>query len=699
MMARALFIHNATGSRLYRIIPQAKYLANQGWDTKVRGLKHGKTGGIPGTEIRWADIVICEMLYSTDFVRVVKKSGAKIVYELDDLMEKVPKSHYAHADMNWWRTFKTYHTLWMVDAVTCTVPALKKHYRWFNKNIHIFPNYFDMNFWEKPYLPNTSDEIRLGWTGGNCFDDRTEVLTDKGWKLFKDLDKTEKIATLNPTNEEIEYQRPTNYFEDWYEGKMAKIEMMHIDLLTTPNHKLLYAKKGGLKKDLEYKLEEAKKVFGKGFHLKKNGIWRGKNKEHWTLPSQLTTYSDDREPKKYPEVKFEIDDWLKFFGFWVADGWTSTSTHEGYPLMQVGVAQSKGDGCPLEEIRQIMSRYGFNGRYTKDKGQLRFCDKQLWKYLRQFGGAHEKFIPQDIKSLPPDKLSIFLKWYLRGDGCLSGNRKRAYTSSKMLADDLQEIGLKVGVTSNIRNRGKRKTNFKCNHDQYTVSFPKTFLKPYVRPKFQKWVDYKGKIYCVEVPNHIIYVRRNGKPVWSGNSHKEDLEFIAPVIKRVLGKYQNVKFVCCGFGGPSSAGDWVEFNYGTPIFGELPEEQYEFSLGAPMEVWPSKLASLRLDIGIAPVVEYHFSRCKSECKFGEYSLNRIPGVFQRFLYKSVKEGETGLTAGKDPDEWFEKICFLIDNEEKRKQIAENARAWVKRHWDFQDHAHKWAKLYNSLLADK
>src|SRR3990167_10099890 len=24
------------------------------------------------------------------------------------------------------------------------------------------------------------------------------------------------------------------------------------------------------------------------------------------------------------------------------------------------------------------------------------------------------------------------------------------------------------------------------------------------------------VYCLEVPNHIIYVRRNGKPIWCGN---------------------------------------------------------------------------------------------------------------------------------------------------------------------------------------
>ncbi len=33
-----------------------------------------------------------------------------------------------------------------------------------------------------------------------------------------------------------------------------------------------------------------------------------------------------------------------------------------------------------------------------------------------------------------------------------------------------------------------------------------------------WIsNWSGKVYCVEVPNGILYVRRNGKPVWCGNS--------------------------------------------------------------------------------------------------------------------------------------------------------------------------------------
>ena len=36
----------------------------------------------------------------------------------------------------------------------------------------------------------------------------------------------------------------------------------------------------------------------------------------------------------------------------------------------------------------------------------------------------------------------------------------------------------------------------------------------------KRIAYNGKVYCVTVPNGIVYVRRNGKPCWSGNSPME-----------------------------------------------------------------------------------------------------------------------------------------------------------------------------------
>ena len=31
------------------------------------------------------------------------------------------------------------------------------------------------------------------------------------------------------------------------------------------------------------------------------------------------------------------------------------------------------------------------------------------------------------------------------------------------------------------------------------------------------IDYDGRVYCASVKNHVMYVRRNGKPYWCGNT--------------------------------------------------------------------------------------------------------------------------------------------------------------------------------------
>jgi hypothetical protein len=41
----------------------------------------------------------------------------------------------------------------------------------------------------------------------NCYDDKTEVLTDNGWKFFKELSYLDRMATIN-TNGELEYHLP-----------------------------------------------------------------------------------------------------------------------------------------------------------------------------------------------------------------------------------------------------------------------------------------------------------------------------------------------------------------------------------------------------------------------------------------------------------------------------------------------------------
>jgi hypothetical protein len=99
-----------------------------------------------------------------------------------------------------------------------------------------------------------------------------------------------------------------------------------------------------------------------------------------------------------------------------------------------------------------------------------------------------------------------------------------------MADDLQILAIKAGWSANIRvddRTGLERTMpngqvFANARPCYVVSLVKTRTHPLVNhngARNDSWQRYKGKVYCVKVPNGLLFVRRNGKPVVSGNTHE------------------------------------------------------------------------------------------------------------------------------------------------------------------------------------
>lgn len=124
------------------------------------------------------------------------------------------------------------------------------------------------------------------------------------------------------------------------------------------------------------------------------------------------------------------------------------------------------------------------------------------------------------------QINILLDSLIYGDGSIRENGgRRYYTTSKLLADDIQELIFKTGKSSNILFRKTKGNQVKLpnkpiyyqNHDMYVVCEYKTLKSASVRPYSKKTVKYKGKVYCVTIPNNTLIVRRENKPVISGNS--------------------------------------------------------------------------------------------------------------------------------------------------------------------------------------
>lgn len=84
--------------------------------------------------------------------------------------------------------------------------------------------------------------------------------------------------------------------------------------------------------------------------------------------------------------------------------------------------------------------------------------------------------------------------------------------------DTQQIALERGICEDVIDG---------EHKQY-YAFD---CEPAVMPTDNEIVYYDGKVYCIEVPSHIFYVRMNGRAVWTGNSSRHGQKGTCGIIYR------------------------------------------------------------------------------------------------------------------------------------------------------------------------
>jgi glycosyltransferase involved in cell wall biosynthesis len=228
-------------------------------------------------------------------------------------------------------------------------------------------------------------------------------------------------------------------------------------------------------------------------------------------------------------------------------------------------------------------------------------------------------------------------------------------------------------------------NLKKRYDKYRIGKQKCFIFPNYLD-----LEYWSKKYNPN-PTDIVRIGYAG-----GVSHVKDLSLIADPLKNILNKTDKIKFINISAGG-SSTKDPFKRNMGVAdAFSSIPQEKRESSLGASMYAWATMLNSLQLDIGLAPVLDNKFTRCKTPIKYMEYAINNIPTCASRSLYGSVIiDGQNGFLADTK-EEWEEKIGILVKDKKKRKEMARAAYEDVISKYDVGRHLHKIYEQYKSLI---
>ena len=348
-----------------------------------------------------------------------------------------------------------------------------------------------------------------------CFDDQTEILTDCGWKFFSDLDRTEKVLTKDPETGIADYSMPTKWHQYDHDGEMYYLKQRGADFCITPNHRVCYQTLSSKKWRFD-EVQKAQYTMG----MSRSFTWPRKVINDHVIPEARF------QRKLFPAKTIDMLAWAEFLGWYFSEGCIQYTKERPY---SVDIAQN--DYVVLDEIIGTLARcgiaakrYGFHVRANS-----RQIAEEISSYGRGFAG---KRVPRYILDADKRVIDAFLKSYLRGDGHKKGNRDIYYTSSKGLADDLQELILKSGGVSSVTKRSpKGKTNL--IHDHYATSscdgyvvcrYAEHDLIKVERPDFEK-KHYVGKTYCVTVPPYgLIFTRRNGYCFWSGNSGVDEIIF-------------------------------------------------------------------------------------------------------------------------------------------------------------------------------
>jgi spore maturation protein CgeB len=169
------------------------------------------------------------------------------------------------------------------------------------------------------------------------------------------------------------------------------------------------------------------------------------------------------------------------------------------------------------------------------------------------------------------------------------------------------------------------------------------------------------------------------------THKKDLNMIFPAIKKIIERY----------------GDKVVFKFWgciTPELLRLRGVDFVSNLVPDYKAFAEYMKGLDIDIALAPLVTNTFNECKSNIKFLEYSVCKIPGIYTRIApyTDSVTDGETGMLCDDDPVSWYNAMEYLIEHHDQRMKISEHAYREVIAHYTLEANAHKWFDLYSSLI---
>ncbi len=164
-------------------------------------------------------------------------------------------------------------------------------------------------------------------------------------------------------------------------------------------------------------------------------------------------------------------------------------------------------------------------------------------------------------------------------------------------------------------------------------------------------------------------RREGKPRvgWAGAAqHHGDLAIISEVVKATANDI-----------------DWVFLGM---CLDEVRPYVKEFHPGVPLADYPAKLASLDLDLAVAPLEDVPFNHAKSHLRLLEYGILGYPVVCTDI---TPYRGDYPVTRVPNRFKaWYEAIMERVSDRTALQAEGERLREYIRSQWLLEDHLDRW-----------
>ena len=383
-----------------------------------------------------------------------------------------------------------------------------------------------------------------------CYDEKTQIFTDRGWLYFKDLRGDDRVLTLNPQSGESYLINFVRAYQYAYKGKMYSLQTPDLDILVTPNHRHLVARNC----DCTYmRLMFSTEIFGKCvYHLTNVRV-------------------EDENSYKCSKVEGAVEEWVDYDGMiycvevpythtvfvrrngktvWSGnssrygskgtvscyDEDTTVFTNQGFKPFsqlrvedQVAVLDPVSNTFQFEHPSAIHSgpykglMYGYRDRnldWLVTPTHDMWCKRAHRNHkgdttYQEFGRVNVQMVQGyawlHLVAAPYCDLA---HQTARAKELLDTIRRDPVTEVRSVAEARQRACIRYGLHAIIEQEQQySRTLFRLR-----VSDCRTAQsKQRAREDGYYTKEYDGFVYCCTVSTGILLVARNGKPMWCGNS--------------------------------------------------------------------------------------------------------------------------------------------------------------------------------------